>query len=123
MSENDEKKTIHNLVVRLLSESAITYDTALFQLAKAIDKDQLEENDLILIGFDFNDHDPGTHTKKNRGPSKIAALAARSPGVLGDLMALLTGRSKRDLYLGFCGAVLLSILLYKWAFRLITGTF
>lgn len=121
MSENDEKKTSHNLLVHLLSESPITYDAARFQLAKAIDKEQLEDNDILIIGFDIINADKRSDHKSKMG-SKLSQLAARSPGVLGDLMALLKGRSKRDLYLGFCGAVLLAILLSKWAFRLVTGT-
>ena len=123
MSEKDEKQTKHNVIVRLLSETPIAYDSALYLLAKAIDKEQLEENDLIILGYTFNDSEPGTHTKKGRGQSRIAELAARSPGVIGDLMSLLKGRSKRDLYLGFCGVTLLAILLYKWIIRLVTGTF
>lgn len=123
MSETDEKHTTHNVLVRLLSETPITYDSALYLLAKAIDKEQLEETDLIVLGFDFGVGIPRTHTKNERGPSRIAKIAARSPGVLGDLMSLLKGRSARDLYIGFCGAALLAILLYKWAFRLVTGTF
>ena len=123
MSENDEKKTIHNLVVRLLSESPIGYDAALFQLAKSIDKDQLEENDLILIGFDFDDYDPGTHRKKERGQSKLGALAARSPGVLGDLFAFMKNYKWYQIYMGFAGAVLLGSLLLKWIIRAITGSF
>ena len=122
MSETPEKKTKHNLLVRILSETPITYDAALFQLAKAIDKDQLEDNDLILIGFDFDEH--GTHApQKKKGDSKLAALAARSPGALGDFFALFKGRSPRDLYIMFCGSVLGLILAYKWIIRLLTGTF
>ena len=122
MSETPEKKTSHNLLVRLLSESPITYDAALFQLAKAIDKDQLEDNDLILVGFDFAGIDQ-LPTKRTKGDSRLAKLAARSPGALGDLLALFKGRSPRDLYIMFCGSVLGLILAYKWFIRLITGTF
>ena len=123
MSENDEKKTIHNLVVRLLSERPISYDTALFQLAKSINKEQLEENDLILIGFDFNDSEFTTRTKKERGPSKLGELAARSPGVLGDLFAFMKNYKWYQIYMGFAGAVLLGSLMLKWIIRAITGTF
>ena len=122
MSETIEKKTNHNLLVRLLSESPITYDAALFQLAKAIDKEQLEDNDLILVGFDFNGVDQ-LPTKRVKGDSRLAQLAARSPGALGDFFALFKGRSPRDLYIMFCGTVLGAILAYKWIIRLITGTF
>ena len=122
MSEKDEKQTKHNMIVRLLSETPITSDSALYLLAKAIDKEQLEENDLIILGLGFNVFETGTHAKQERGQSRIAELAARSPGVIGDLMSLLKGRSKRDLYLGFCGVTLLAILLYKWVIRLVTGT-
>ena len=122
MSETTEKKTKHNLLVRLLSESPITYDTALFQLAKAIDKEQLEDNDLILVGFDFTGI--GTlPTKRVKGDSRLAQLAARSPGALGDFLALFKGRSPRDLYIMFCGSVLAVILGYNWFIRLLTGTF
>ena len=123
MSETLEKQTKHNLLVRILSETPITYDAALYQLAKAIDKDQLEDNDIMLIGFDFDEH--GTHApqEKKKGESKLAALAASSPGALGDFFALFKGRSPRDLYIMFCGVVLASILAYKWIIRLITGTF
>ena len=123
MSEPPEKQTKHNMIVRLLSETPITYDAALFQLAKSIDKDMLEENDLILLGFDFDDSEPGTHTQKERGPSKLAEIARRFPGPLGGLLSFLKGRSARDLYVGFCGTALLGILLYKWIIRAITGTF
>lgn len=123
MSEQPEKKTSHNLLVRLLSESPITYDAALFQLAKAIDKEQLEENDLILVGFDFRGLVQETPQEKEKGTSKLAQLAARSPGAIGDFLALFKGRSPRDLYIMFCGVVLGSILLYKWIIRLVTGTF
>ena len=123
MSETDEKQTKHNMIVRLLSETPITYDSALFQLAKSIDKEMLEENDLILLGFDFNDSEPGTHTQKERGPSKLMDLARRFPGPLGALLKMLKGTSARNLYIGFCGTVLLGILLYKRIFRLVTGTF
>ncbi len=122
MSETPEKKTSHNLLVRLLSESPITYDAALFQLAKAIDKEQLEDNDLILVGFDFTGIDT-LPTKRVKGDSRLAQLAARSPGALGDFLALFKGRSPRDLYIMFCATVLGSILLYKWTIRLLTGTF
>ena len=122
MSEQPEKKTQHNLLVRLLSETPITYDTALYQLAKAIDKDQLEDNDLMLIGFDFSGV-PDAQTQEKKGTSKLAELAARSPGAIGDFLALFKGRSPRDLYIMFCGVVLGSILLYKWLIRLVTGTF
>ena len=124
MSEQPEKKTQHNLLVRLLSETPITYDTALYQLAKAINKDQLEENDLMLIGFDFTGvPDTQTQKKKEKGTSKLAQLAARSPGAIGDFLSLFKGKSPRDLYIMFCGVVLGSILLYKWIIRLVTGTF
>ena len=122
MSENDEKKTIHNLVVRLLSETPITYDTALFQLAKAINKDQLEDNDLMLIGFDFTGV-PDAQTQKKRGPNKLGELAARSPGVLGDLFAFMKNYKWYQIYMGFAGAVLLGSLLLKWIIRAITGSF
>lgn len=111
------------MIVRLLSETPITYNSALFHLAKSIDKEMLEENNLILLGFDFDTPDPGTHTKKERGPSKLAEIARRFPGPLGDLLTFFKGRSARDLYVGFCGTVLLGILLYKWILRAITGTF
>jgi hypothetical protein len=122
---SDEKKTKHNLMVRILSESPITYDAALFQLAKAIDKDQLEDNDIMLIGFDFEEHETHTPAKKEKGErsSKLAQLAARSPGAIGDFLALFKGRSPRDLYIMFCALILGSILAYKWFIRLITGTF
>jgi hypothetical protein len=124
MSEQPEKKTTHNLIVRLLSESPITYDAALFQLAKAIDRDQLEDNDLILVGFDFTGvPDAEKQKDKETGTSKLAQLAARSPGAIGDFLALFKGKSPRDLYIMFCGVVLGSILLYKWIIRLVTGTF
>lgn len=122
MSETPEKKTNHNLLVRLLSESPITYDTALFQLAKAIDKDQLEDNDLILVGFDFNGVDQAP-SQRVKGDSFLAKLTARSPGALGKFFALFKGRSPRDLYIMFCGSVLAIILAYKWTIRLLTGTF
>ena len=111
------------MIVRLLSETPITYDTALFQLAKSIDKETLEDNGLILLGFDFDIAEPGTHEKKERGPNKLAEIARRFPGPAGDLLSFMKSRSARDLYVGFCGTVLLGILLYKWIFRLVTGTF
>ncbi len=123
MSKPDEKQTKHNMIVRLLSETPITYDSALFHLAKSIDKDILEENGLILLGFDFDNAEPGTHTQKERGSSKLAEIARRFPGPLGDLLKFIKARSARDLYVGFCGTVLLGLLLYKWILRAITGTF
>lgn len=123
MSDDNKKQTKHNLLVRILSKQPITYDTALFRLVESIDLEKLLENDLLVLGFDFEDSEPGTHRKKERGQSRIAELAARSPGVIGDLMSLLKGRSKRDLYIGFCGVFLLAYLLYQWTFRLVTGTF
>lgn len=123
MSKPDEKQTKHNMIVRLLSETPITYDVALFQLAKSIDKDTLEDNGLILLGFDFDTAEPGTHERRERGPNKLAEIARRIPGPLGDLLTFFKGRSARDLYVGFCGTVLLAILLYKWILRAITGTF
>lgn len=123
MSETPEKKTSHNLLVRLLSESPITYDAALFQLAKAIDKEQLEDNDLILVGFDFTGVSDAQTQKKVKGDSRLAQLVARSPGALGDFLALFKGRSPRDLYIMFCALVLGAILAYKWTIRLLTGTF
>ena len=120
MSETPENKTTHNLLVRLLSESPITYDAALFQLAKAIDKEQLEDNDLILVGFDFTGMPDAQPQKED---SSLAQLVARSPGALGDFFALFKGRSPRDLYIMFCATVLGAILAYKWIIRLITGTF
>ena len=121
-----EKQTKHNIIVRLLSETPITYDAALFQLAKSIDKETLEENDMLLLGFDsywLNDTEPETHTQKESGPSKLMNLARRFPGPIGDLLKRLKGTSARNLYIGFCGTVLLGILLYKWFIRLVTGTF
>ena len=123
MSETEEKSTTHNVIVRLLSESPITYASAVFQLAKSIDADQLEDNDLILIGYDFNGVDLGTNRKKERGQSKLGALAARSPGVLGDLFAFMKNYKWYQIYMGFAGAVLLGSLMLKWIIRAITGSF
>ena len=126
MPEKGEKQTKHNIIVRLLSETPINYDTALFQLAKAIDKEKLEENDMLLLGFDsfwLEDAESGNHKKKERGPNKLAEIARRFPGPLGDLLKMLKGTSARNLYIGFCGFILLAILLSKWVMRLITGTF
>ena len=121
----EEKTTKHNLLVRILSESPITYDQALFQLAKAIDKDQLEDNDLILIGFDFDEH--GTHApQKKKGSeagSKLRSFAEKSPGVLGDLYAFIKNYKWHQIYIGFAGLVLGLTLLYKFFIRLITGGF
>ena len=122
MSEQPEKKTQHNLVVRILSESPITYAAAVYALAKAIDTIELEESDLIIVGYDFSGV-PDAQTQEKKGTSKLAELAARSPGAIGDFLALFKGRSPRDLYIMFCGVVLGSILLYKWLIRLVTGTF
>lgn len=123
MSNPEEKQTKHTLIVRLLSETPITYNSALFQLAKSIDKEMLEENGLIPLGFDFDNAEPETHERRERGPSKLAEIARRVPGPLGDLLTFIKGRSARDLYVGFCGTVLLGILLYKWILRAVTGTF
>ncbi len=121
MSETEEKSTTHNVIVRLLSEKPITYASAVFQLAKNIDSKKLEDNGLILMGYDFNDL--GTHRKKERGPSKLGALAARSPGVLGDLFAFMKNYKWYQIYMGFAGAVLLGSLMLKWIIRAITGSF
>lgn len=124
---SEEKATKHNLLVRILSESPITYDQALFQLAKAIDKDQLEDNDLILIGFDFDEH--GTHSpnqtdrKSSKAAQKIKDIASRSPGALGDLYAFMKGYKWHQIYIGFAAVVLIGTLLFKWVIRLITGNF
>ena len=123
MSETDEKQTKHNMIVRILSETPITYDAALFQLAISIDKETLEDNGLILLGFDFDTAEPGTPTKEERRSNKLAEIARRFPGPAGDLLSFMKSRSARDLYVGFCGAVLLGILLFKWIMRLVTGTF
>ena len=118
-----EKKTNHNILIGLLSESPIPAEKALFALRKSIDNDILEDADLMIVYARESEVELGTHHKTERGRSRIAEFAARSPGVIGDLMSLLKGRSKRDLYLGFCGVTLLAILLYKWIIRLVTGTF
>ena len=122
---SEEKTTKHNLLVRILSESPITYDQALFQLAKAIDKDQLEDNDLILIGFDFDEH--GTHApqreKRSAAGSKLRSFAERSPGALGKIYSLLQGRKWHEIYVGFAGVVLICVLLSKWIIRFIAGAF
>ena len=124
---SEDKSTSHNVIVRLLSERPINYAAAVFALAKSIDAEILDENDLIIIGYDFNDTEPGSNQKKDREPSRIAGkikdIASRSPGALGDLFALLKGRSWKEIYIGFAGTVLICVLLYKWLIRLITGTF
>ena len=127
LNMSEEKSTSHNVIVHLLSERPITYAAAVFALAKSIDAEILDENDLIIIGYDFNDTEPGSNQKQDRAPSRIAGkikdIASRSPGALGDLFALLKGRSWKEIYIGFAGIVLISVLLYKWLIRLITGTF
>jgi hypothetical protein len=124
---SEEKSTSHNVIVRLLSETPITYAAAIYALAKSIDNDILDENDLIIIGYDFNDTDPGSNQKTDRKPSKAAQklkdIASRSPGALGDLFALLKGRKWHEIYLGFAAVVLIGTLLFKWLIRLIAGTF
>ncbi len=75
------------------------------------------------MGYDFNDSESGTHTKNKRGPSKLGALAARSPGVLGDLFAFMKNYKWYQIYMGFAGVVLLGSLMLKWIIRAITGTF
>ena len=114
------------MIVCLLSESAITYDEAVFGLAKAINKDELETNDLLIMGYDIGDYlnpDANNNKKTSQTGSKITAALSGSTGALGKIYAKLKGRSLKELYIGFAGACLLSILLVKWIGRLLTGTF
>ena len=120
---NTEKKTNHSILIGLLSESPILVEKALFTLRKSIDNDILEDADLMIVYARETETEPGTHEKKERGPNKLAEIARRFPGPAGDLLSFMKSRSARDLYVGFCGTVLLGILLYKWIFRLVTGTF
>ena len=123
----DEKETKHNVIVHLLSENPITHAAAVFALAKSIDAEILDENDLIIIGYNFNESTPDLNQKTDREPSKITQkikeLASRTPGALGSLFSLLKGRKWHEIYIGFAGIVLICTLLYKWLIRLITGTF
>jgi hypothetical protein len=125
---SEEKATKHNILIRLLSEEAITYDSALFQLAKCLDKETLQDEGILILGYDFGDAEPGTHTeKKERQPSRLVArlnkAAERSPGALGDLYSMLRKYSWRQLYIGGAAAILILILAYKWTIRILTGTF
>lgn len=122
MSET-EKKTNHSILIGLLSESPIPVEKALFTLRKSIDNDILEDADLMIVYARELETEPGTPERRERGPNKLAEIARRFPGPLGDLLTFIKGRSARDLYVGFCGTVLLAILLYKWILRAITGTF
>ena len=120
MSET-EKKTNHSILIGLLSESPIPVEKALFTLRKSIDNDILEDADLIIVYARELDAEPGTPKKKENGTSKIRELDWRSP--LGIMVAYFKGSRARNLYVGFCGFILLAILLSKWIIRLITGTF
>ena len=124
---SEEKSTSHNVIVRLLSEHPINYAAAVFALAKSIDAEILEETDLIIIGYDFNDPEPGSNLKKDREPSKAARklreIASRSPGALGKIYSLFKGRKWHEIYIGFVGFVLICVLGFKWLIRLLTGTF
>ena len=124
---SEEKSTSHNVIVCLLSARPITYASAVFALAKSIDVEILDENDLIIIGYDFNDPEPGSNPKQDPEPSKIAAkirsAASGSPGAIGKLYSLIQGRKWHEIYIGFAGFVLIAVLLSKWFIRLIAGTF
>jgi hypothetical protein len=124
---SEEKSNKHNVIVRLLSEDPITYSSATFALAKSIDIDKLEDERLIIIGYDFNDSDQEeTKTTKSKKPAgektelskKISAFLSRSPGALGDLYAQ---HGWKGLYIGAAAGILVLILLQKWAVRLFTG--
>ena len=127
MIKMSEKKTNHSILIGLLSESPIPVETALFALRKSIDNDILEDSDIMIVYARELDAETVNLEKKDREPSRIAGkikdIASRSPGVLGDLFALLKGRSWKEIYIGFAGTVLICVLLYKWFIRLITGTF
>lgn len=118
-----EKETKHNILVRLLSESPITHDSAVYALVRSIDKAVLEESDIIHLGFDFADPESGIHTRKEKGPNKLAELAARSPGLLGDIYSFAKKYKWYQIYMGFAGVVLVGTLLFKWFIRLVTGNF
>jgi hypothetical protein len=126
MSE-EEKTNSHNVIVRLLSERPITYASAVFSLAKSIDAEELDSHDLIILGYDFNDIEPGSNVrvkpKESAAAKKFKEMASRSPGALGDLFAFVKGYKWYQIYIGFAGAVLFGTLLFKWAVRLITGNF
>ncbi len=125
----EEKSSKHNIVIRVLSPTEITYDQAVFKLASSFYNNALEENGLLILGYDFDDPETGTHSQRKRKAgksqvsSKLGDLAARSPGVLGDFFSLLKGYKWHQLYMGFAALVIGGALLWKWLIRLITGTF
>lgn len=117
-----EKETKHNVIVRLISESPITYSSAVFKIAKAIDSEILDDEGLIVIGYDFNDPEPGTHLRRpSKTGKKLSELASRSPGALGDLYAFIKNYKWYQIYIGFAGIVLAGTLLFKLLVRTITG--
>ena len=115
-----EKKTNHNILIGLLSESPIPIEKALFALRKSIDDTILEDADLMIVYARELEAGHGTHAKKEREPSKLGSLAARSPGVIGDLFAFVKNYKWYQIYMGFAGIVLIGSLLLKWVIRFIT---
>ena len=126
---SEEKETKHNVIVRLLSKDPITHTAAVFTLAKSINIDDLDEEDIIILGYDFGDISPGEQPpiqpdrKPSKAAQKIRDIASRSPGALGDLYAFMKGYKWHQIYIGFAAVVLIGTLLFKWAIRLITGNF
>jgi len=126
---SEEKSTSHNVIVRLLSKDPITHTAAVFTLAKSINIDDLDEEDIIILGYDFGDIAPGKRSpiqndrKTSKAAQKIKDIASRSPGALGDLYAFMKGYKWHQIYIGFAGIVLIGSLLFKWLMRLIAGTF
>jgi hypothetical protein len=120
---SEEKDTKHNVIVRLLCESPITYSAATFALAKSIDKDTLEDEGLLVVGYDFDNAE--SETRANRDPSaaasKIRGIASRSPGALGDLYAFIKNYKWWQIYIGACGVILAASLIFKLLVRTVTG--
>ena len=129
MAEKDVKATRHNVTVCLLAEKPITYASATFQLAKSIDAGNLEDNGLIVMGYEISSSlqpDPNiknNQLQRNGNKKRIIDAAEGSLGALGKITAKLKQYTWKQLYIGFGAGVLLSILLVKWVGRILTGTF